>query len=417
MVSNWMHIIKEVFEMKRKLIIIITLCTFLFLTNIDVFAKGVSSSSSKSSSSRSSGYSAGSSSKRSGSTSSGYSAGSTSKSSGSTTGSTGTTSSTGGSGYSAGSTSKSSGSSAGSSSVSGSGKSSSSSGYTAGAASSSSVAKPIGKQTPQSDKSAYLNTVYAKETSKNNYAAYQQKMNPTQQASYSQYNTAPSVQNVQSYSTLSSSRPTRINVYNSSPVYCGYNTSLYPGGLSYGSAYCGRWDLWFLTRASDVFWYNHLDEIMMYNNMFDRNQYEQRLARVRAMNNVARDPNYLDPDVNYDLQYSPNYQKEHLNELYTVALPWYTSGWFKFLLVITVLAMIIIGIAKRWNKSAIIGLIVLEVALLLWIFALLALSIGILLVKLTIFVAIVFFIIWIISLFSGGRGGRDDGYNEVNIYN
>ena len=88
--------------------------------------------------------------------------------------------------------------------------------------------------------------------------------------------------------------------------------------FSYGYAYVGPWDLWFLTRASEMFWYHHWLEIMPYRSYFNEQEFNKLEARVNELEKqgVVRDANYMDPDVDPDLQLSEQYQQENIDKVY-----------------------------------------------------------------------------------------------------
>lgn len=113
-------------------------------------------------------------------------------------------------------------------------------------------------------------------------------------------------------------RPSRIKTYSSRPIFVNINTGYFGSPFSYGYASVGPWDLWFLSRASELFWYHHWHDIYAYRNYFEAAQFAQMEARVRALEaqNVVRDTNYLDPDVEPDLQFSSEYQEKNASNIY-----------------------------------------------------------------------------------------------------
>jgi hypothetical protein len=176
--------------------------------------------------------------------------------------------------------------------------------------------------------------------SKSNYNTYKVTQNAQQKSAYdSAMKKTYTVSKKQNMNTAISTRPQRITVYNNRPTRIYVNTTMFPGSLSYGSAYCGVWDLWFLTRASDAFWYHHWAELSMYNNYFDAATWaarERAMTQMRAQN-MAVNADYLDPDVDPDLQFSPQYQEEHLDRFYTSPPRRSNAGWI-FLLILLGLA-------------------------------------------------------------------------------
>lgn len=168
-------------------------------------------------------------------------------------------------------------------------------------------------------KSKYLSDSYKKQASTNNYNKYKQKLDANQQKTYSSgLNSKYSGTSRMNYDDAIRTRTSRINSFNSRPVFMNVNRSIFGGPLSYGYGSVGIWDLWFLMRASELFWFHHWAQISPYRNYFDAKQYTDMEARVKTLEaqNTKRDPNYLDPNVSPDLQYSPDYQKKHLNDMY-----------------------------------------------------------------------------------------------------
>lgn len=296
--------------MRKKIFVFLMVFIFLFAQVGAVYAKGFSagrSSGGARSFSRSSGGFSGSSFSKSG----GFSSGSKSS---------GFSSSSKSGGTSSGKSSKSSASSGGYTGSSSSRTPSSSGGSSRsvpGAYSSSGSNAKSGKSTTA--KSSYMQDQYKKEMSNSNYKAYQQKLNDEQKKVYdSSMNSSYRVNNRMNFEDAMASRPQRISAFDSRPVRIHVNTFYFGGPLSYGSAFVGPWDLWFLMRASDLFWYHHWAEIYAYRNYFDAAEFAARERAMRTMEqqNLARDPSYMDPDVDPDLQLSNDYQQKHLDNLY-----------------------------------------------------------------------------------------------------
>ena len=113
-------------------------------------------------------------------------------------------------------------------------------------------------------------------------------------------------------------RTARMNDYSTRPIRVNINTYQFGGPFSYGSAFAGPWDLWFLMRASDMFWYHHWSDIYPYRDNFEAAQFAQMESRIKQLEaqNVAKDPNYLEPDVDPDLMLSSDYQEKNLDKIY-----------------------------------------------------------------------------------------------------
>ena len=118
------------------------------------------------------------------------------------------------------------------------------------------------------------------------------------------------------------SRPLRAgNYYTSSRRrHMGLNRSYYrpyfwgPYGYPmWGYRRLGMWDLAFLLTASHLFWHHHWNEMRHYRTYFDRQKWTQMEARVKALEakGVKRDPNYLDPNLAPDLQFSKQFAAQN----------------------------------------------------------------------------------------------------------
>ncbi|MDP4093265.1 MAG: hypothetical protein Q8920_07875 [Bacillota bacterium] len=277
--------------MKQKILAVFLILVFILAQIGTVDARGFSGGRSRSYSSHSSGYRG--SSSRSVPKSTSKSSSSKSKSS----------SSSKSSGYSGSSSSKKSASASSSRSMPGS--------YSTGSAKTSSKS---------TKKSSYMQDYYKQQTSKMNYKSYKQNLNTDQKKVYdSTMNRSYSYNNRMNFEDAMGSRPQRVSSFEySNPVRIHINTFYFGGPLSYGSAFVGPWDLWFLMRASDLFWYHHWLEIMAYQQYFDSVEFAQRQQAIAAMQaqNIQRDPNYVDPNVDYDLQFSNDYEQAHLDSLY-----------------------------------------------------------------------------------------------------
>lgn len=207
---------------------------------------------------------------------------------------------------------------ASSSASSGSGYSGSSSRSVPGSYSTGSSAKSASASS--SKKSAYMQDAYKKQTSSANYSTYKQKLNTEQQKVYdSAMNSNFKVNNRMNFEDSINTRAQRVSNMNSRPVYVNVRPGLFSGPMTWGMGFAGMWDMWFLMHASSLFWYHHWNEISPYRDNFDEQKFEEMEARVKELeqqNNGVRDPNYMDPDVDPDLQLSKEYQEKNLDKVY-----------------------------------------------------------------------------------------------------
>jgi hypothetical protein len=170
-----------------------------------------------------------------------------------------------------------------------------------------------------SAKSSYMKDTFKTTSSKSNYSAYKSKLNAQQKKAYnSSMNNSYKMNNRMNFDDAVRTRPQRISSFNSRPIFINVNRGYFGSPFSYGYAFVGPWDMWFLMRASELFWYHHWAEISLYNNYFDAAQYAKMDARVKQLEaqGVAKDPNYLEPGVDPDLQLTTDYQEKHLDSMY-----------------------------------------------------------------------------------------------------
>jgi hypothetical protein len=170
-----------------------------------------------------------------------------------------------------------------------------------------------------SKKSAYMQDAYKKQTSSANYSSYKQKMNAEQQKAYDSSTSGFNVNNRMNFENSANTRSQRINNMNSRPVYINARPGLFSGPMTWGMGYVGMWDMFFIMQASNLFWYHHWNEISPYRDNFDEKKFAEMEARVKELekeNNGVRDPNYMDPDVDPDLQLSKEYQEKNLDKVY-----------------------------------------------------------------------------------------------------
>ncbi|MDF2522629.1 MAG: hypothetical protein K0R31_270 [Clostridiales bacterium] len=194
---------------------------------------------------------------------------------------------------------------------------------------------------------------YKKQASKSNYSQYKQKMNDEQKKAYdSSFNRNYTVNNRMNFEDAINSRPQRINVFGSRPIFVNISPSLFGGGpFSYGYGFAGPWDLWFLMRASDLFWYHHWNDITPYRNNFQQaefNAMEQRVQNLEKQMNGVRDPNYLEPGVDPDIQFSDEYTEKNPDKIY------YTEKYnapvaspVKTIVVITLIIIVLIFMLRK----------------------------------------------------------------------
>lgn len=247
----------------------------------------------------------------------------------------------------------------------GSGSTSKSSGGYSGSSGSSSSRKAPGSYSSggstggttksSSRKSAYMQDAYKKQTSKSNYGAYKQKLNTEQQKVYNDsMNRNFQSSRRMNFEDAMRTRTQRINYFNSRPIYVNVRPGLFGGPLTWGMGYVGMWDMWFLMHASHLFWYHHWHDIYPYRDHFDQAKFAEMEARVKKLeqeNNNLRDPNYLDPDVDPDLQFSQEYQEKHLdNVYYTDKYAEPSTGAGTTIVVLLVIGVVLVVIISKAAK-------------------------------------------------------------------
>lgn len=211
-----------------------------------------------------------------------------------------------------------------------------------------------------SKKYSYMQDTYKKQVSGKNYNTYKQKLNSDQQKVYTDslkrdYGTGSRRMR---FEDAINTRSSRINTFaNKRPIFINVNRGMFSSPFSYGYAYVGPWDLWFLMRASDLFWFHHWNEISPYRSYFDQQEYDKLEKRVQELEEqgVKRDATYLDPDVDPDLQLSQQYQEQNLDKVYyTDKYPASSAGTAVVIIIITSVALIIIirKISKPRRKKS-----------------------------------------------------------------
>lgn len=171
-----------------------------------------------------------------------------------------------------------------------------------------------------SKKYSYMQDNYKKQVSGKNFNTYKQKLNADQQKVYNasmkrDFGTGSRRMN---FEDALKSRSSRINSFGRRPVFINVNTGMFGNPFSYGYAYVGPWDLWFLMRASEMFWFHHWLDIAPYKSYFNQQEYEKLEKRVDELEKqgIQRDPNYVEPDADTDLQFSQQYQEENVDKIY-----------------------------------------------------------------------------------------------------
>lgn len=299
--------------MKKRVFAIVLIFVFVLTSTVGIYAKGRSfGGGSRSSKSFSSSY-------KGSSKSSGFFGSSKSKSSSSSSKSSGLFKSKSSSSNSSGSVSSNSSNSASSKSSNSRSIPGSSKSYSGSSSSSGTSTKSFSSKSA-SKKYSYMQDTYKKQVSGKNFNTYKQKLNADQQKVFDSsmnrsYGTSSRRMN---FEDAMNTRTSRINSFGKRPVYININTGMFGSPFSYGYAYVGPWDLWFLMRASDMFWFHHWNEISPYRSYFDQQQYQQLEQRVQALESqgIQRDPEYLDPDVDPDLQLSQQYQEQNVDKVY-----------------------------------------------------------------------------------------------------
>lgn len=203
-------------------------------------------------------------------------------------------------------------------------------------------------------KNSYMQNTYNNQASASNFKTYKQNLNAEQQKVYdSSMNRNYNVGSRLNYNDALNTRNQRISNYDTNPVRVHVNNYYFGGPLSYGSAFVGIWDMWFLMRASNLFWYHHWNDINPYSSYFNTTDFAARQAAVNAMQaqGIAKNTSYLDPNVNPDLQFSKSYVDSHANNIYNTSYRRPSSHPFLTLIFILVFAAILIWFIKKLLKK------------------------------------------------------------------
>lgn len=206
-----------------------------------------------------------------------------------------------------------------------------------------------------SKKYSYMQDTYKKQVSSKNFNTYKQKLNTDQQKVYNDtlkrdYGTSS---RRMGFENAMNTRSSRVNTFGQRPIFMNVNTGMFASPFSYGYAFVGPWDLWFLMRASDMFWFHHWNEISPYKSYFNQQEYDKLETRVQELEKqgTQRDPNYLDPNVDPDLQLSQQYQEENIDKVYyTDKHPTNSASTGTAIVVIIITSVALILVIKRISK-------------------------------------------------------------------
>lgn len=205
-------------------------------------------------------------------------------------------------------------------------------------------------------KNTYMQDAYKKQASTASYSKYKQKLNAEQQKAYnSAMNSNYSAKTRMNFEDSIRTKTSRINNFGTRRIYINVNPVYFGSPFSYGYAHVGMWDLWFLMRASDLFWYNHWNEIYPYRDYFQDREFAQMEARVKKLEqqyNGVRDTSYMEDGVDPDIQISDEYQQSHPESVY------YTNRYSSpsgnaaaAVIVIAVVAIILILILRSASRA------------------------------------------------------------------
>lgn len=212
-----------------------------------------------------------------------------------------------------------------------------------------------GSKRSSAQKKSYMQDAYKKQASASNFKAYKQNLNTDQQRVYnSGMNKSYNVNNKMNFEDAMRTRNYRASTFSSRPVRVHVNNNYFGGPLGYGSAFVGPWDLMFLMMASDMFWHHHWNDISPYRDHFNAAEFAEMEARVKSLEEqgVERDPNYLEPGVDPDLQFSRQYVEKNPDSIY------YTSKYsgpsinlFSLFVIIIVIVVILVIILKAVSRA------------------------------------------------------------------
>ena len=206
-----------------------------------------------------------------------------------------------------------------------------------------------------SKKYSYMQDSYKKQVSGKNFNTYKQKLNTEQQKVYndSMKRDFGTGSRRMGFEEAMKSRTSRINSFGRRPVFVNVNTGMFGNPFSYGYAFVGPWDLWFLMRASEMFWFHHWLEIAPYKSYFNQQEYTKLEKRVEELEKqgVQRDPNYIDPDTDPDIQFSQQYQEENVDKIYyTDKYSTNSAGSGTAVVIIIVSAVALVIVIRKLSK-------------------------------------------------------------------
>jgi len=200
-----------------------------------------------------------------------------------------------------------------------------------------------------------MQDTYKKQVSSKNFNTYKQKLNTDQQKVYNDtlnrnYGTSS---RRMGFENAMNTRSSRVNTFGQRPIFMNVNRGMFASPFSYGYAFVGPWDLWFLMRASDMFWFHHFSEISPYKSYFNQQEYEKLEKRVKEIETqgTKKDPTYLDPDVDPDLQLSQQYQEKNVDKVYyTDKYPTNSASAGTAIVIIIITSVALIIVIKRLSK-------------------------------------------------------------------
>lgn len=211
------------------------------------------------------------------------------------------------------------------------------------------------KSTGNSKKSSYMQDTYKKQASGSSFKTYKQNLNSQQKSTYDKtMNTNYRVNDRLNFEDAMRTRSQRINSFNTRPIFTNMNRGYFGGSFGYGSAAIGPWDMFFLMTATNLFWYHHWNDISQYRDHFSQADFarmEERVKELEKENKGVRDPNYLEPGVDPDLQFSSEYQQKHLDNIY------YTDKYskpsvnpFAVIVIILIIGVVLVIILKKVSR-------------------------------------------------------------------
>ncbi|MDD5603137.1 MAG: hypothetical protein PHG48_03500 [Eubacteriales bacterium] len=205
-------------------------------------------------------------------------------------------------------------------------------------------------------KSLYMLDHYTSLSLNSEYHIYPQELTPLQAESLSNgLVTLYKMPDKTAFESSLADKPSRIAAYDKLPLRIRPDYSVFSGPFSYGSVYIGPWDMWFLLRASDEFWFNHWDEIAPYKEYFNQADFEARDSAVKSMMQSGSTPDalMLEQVFSADLQFSEQYIARHLDRIYFTSKYMSQSGnSFTMLFTIALIIAALILLIRHMPGSA-----------------------------------------------------------------